>query len=33
VQKPLLADPALLLDQLAVHDGNLPSGATEADEA
>ena len=30
VQKPLLRDPALLLDQDAVHHGDLPGGTAEA---
>jgi hypothetical protein len=29
----LLADPPLSLDELAVHDGNLPGGAAEIDES
>ena len=33
MQKALLADPAAALDQLAVHDGDLPGRPTEADEA
>ena len=33
VQKALFADPAFLLDQLGVHDGDLPGRATETDEA
>jgi hypothetical protein len=33
VQKALLADPAALLHQFAVHDGDLPGRPAEADEA
>jgi hypothetical protein len=33
VQKALFGDPAFLLHQLAVHDGNLPRGPAKADEA
>ena len=33
MQEALLADPAPLLDQLAVHDGNLPGRPSKADEA
>ncbi len=32
VQEALLADPAAALDQFAVHDGDLPGRAAEADE-
>jgi hypothetical protein len=33
MQKPFFRNPATLFDQLAVHDRNLPSRATKADEA
>ena len=33
VQEPLLADPASALDQLGVHDRDLPGRSAEADEA
>jgi hypothetical protein len=32
VQKPLFTDPAFLLDQLGVHDGDLPGRAAKTDE-
>jgi hypothetical protein len=32
-EKRLLADPLLLVDERAVHEGNLPGGPAEADEA
>ena len=33
VQEAGLADPLLSIDQFGLHDGDLPSGATEADKA
>jgi hypothetical protein len=33
VEEVRLTDPAALLDELLVHDGDLPGGTAEADEA
>jgi hypothetical protein len=33
MQETLFADPALLFDQHAMHDGDLPRGAAEAEKA
>ena len=33
MEEPLLAEPALLLDEDPVHERNLPGGSAEAQEA